>query len=162
MPQNKIKRDAFLNGENPQPGFPGYRTRQDRSGLDPLDTNRETAFMEGTFYRKLFTLKLKTRNPIYLALMFISGIFASVFMSFALYWIITEPKYGAGNFVYYLGFIILCLLWGFFLSVGLALLANFVVNLRIILGFRKSPPVKAQKDRERPRRKLPKRRKDFR
>ena len=57
MPQNKNRRrDLF----HTYIGFPGYRTRPDRSGLDPVDTYREEAFMEGMFLKRLFTLKLRT------------------------------------------------------------------------------------------------------
>jgi hypothetical protein len=66
MPQNKQKRDAKLGGETQLQGWPGYRTRDNRSGLDPLDTQPEAAHMEGTFFHNLFTLRLRTRNPFYL------------------------------------------------------------------------------------------------
>lgn len=55
------------------PGRPGYRTRSGSSGLDPIESNLEMAFMEGTFYRRLFTGKLRTRKPVYLALMVVAG-----------------------------------------------------------------------------------------
>lgn len=50
-------------------GWPGHRTRQGRSGYDPLDTDFENAHMEGVMLRMLFTLKFRTRNPIYLFFM---------------------------------------------------------------------------------------------
>jgi hypothetical protein len=55
-------------------GWPGHRTRYDRIGLDPLDSYAEEAHMEGVFYRNLFTLKLRIRNPFYLVLMFLLGV----------------------------------------------------------------------------------------
>jgi len=73
MPQNKNKRG---NGDMTPilPGMPGFRNRPKRSGLDPVDTYREEAFMEGVFYRRLFTLQVRTRNRFYLALMTIGGV----------------------------------------------------------------------------------------
>jgi hypothetical protein len=68
MPQNKLKRQNNFADEGRFPGVPGYRTREGRSGLDPIETNLEGAYMEGTFYRKLFTLKVRTRNIFYLIL----------------------------------------------------------------------------------------------
>jgi len=70
MPQNKQKRDERLGGEGTIRGLPGYRTRDDRSGLDPVDTPAEAAHMEGVFYRNILYLRLRTRNKFYLALMF--------------------------------------------------------------------------------------------
>jgi hypothetical protein len=74
MTQNKLKRDAHLDNEDQLPGDPGFRTRRGRSGYDPLDSNREAAFMEGTFFRRLFTFRLRTRNVFHLILMFIFGV----------------------------------------------------------------------------------------
>jgi len=74
MPQNKQRQNDYLDGGVQIRGFPGYRTRENRSGLDPLDTRAEAAFMEGTFYRNLYTLRLRTRNSFYLVLMFVFGV----------------------------------------------------------------------------------------
>jgi len=68
------KNVPFQPGLDPLPGFPGYRMRDNRSGLDPIDTRTESAHMGGTFLRGIFTLKAKTRNPFYLVLMFIFGV----------------------------------------------------------------------------------------
>jgi hypothetical protein len=73
MPQNKVKRER--QGPINLPGFPGYRTRNNRLGLDPLDTAAEQGHMEGLFWRNLFTLRLRTKNPIYLMLMLIGSLF---------------------------------------------------------------------------------------
>jgi hypothetical protein len=54
-------------------GFPGYRIRPNRCGLDPMDTYAEQYFMLGIFLRNLFTLKLRTKNPFYLVLMLLFG-----------------------------------------------------------------------------------------
>ena len=55
------------------PGWPGYRTRPGRSGLDYLDSEFELAHMEGLLLRRLFTGKLRTTNPLYLAGMGVLG-----------------------------------------------------------------------------------------
>jgi hypothetical protein len=56
------------------PGQPGYRTRDGRSGYDPIDSRTEAAYMSGTFIKKLFTGQLRTRNPIILSLLGILGL----------------------------------------------------------------------------------------
>jgi hypothetical protein len=57
------------------PGWPAFRNRWGRSGLDPLDTYKEWGYLQGLFIRKLFTGRLRTRNPIWLGAMIVSGIF---------------------------------------------------------------------------------------
>lgn len=57
------------------PGWPGYRFRPGRCGLDPLDRNCEGAHLEGLFIRYLFTLKLRTGNPVYIRLMTFLALF---------------------------------------------------------------------------------------
>jgi hypothetical protein len=161
MPQNKMKRNAYLDGESQLPGLPGYRTRQGRSGYDPLDTNREAAFMEGTFYRNLFTLRLRTRNAFYLVLMFIFGTVISVFSSAVLYGFIIMPTYGEKDVSYYLVFTILYTMLGFILSVGLALLVNFSINMGNILGIGTKNAV-SKNNKKGSRNKLSKYPKDFR
>jgi hypothetical protein len=44
-------------------GYPGYRTRDGRSGLDPIDNDAEGGHMAGVFLRHLLTGRLHTRNP---------------------------------------------------------------------------------------------------
>jgi len=56
------------------PGWPGYRTRPGRSGLDYLDSEFELAHMQGLFLRRLFTGKLRTTKPVYLAAMAALGL----------------------------------------------------------------------------------------
>jgi hypothetical protein len=70
-PINSEKRTTNSGGLQ---GFPGYRNRDNRSGLDPIDNETELAHMEGSFARRLFTLQLRTRNPLYLVLMFLLGV----------------------------------------------------------------------------------------
>ena len=58
--------------DNPSslPGWPGYRTRNGRSGYDPIDMRTEAAHTASTFVRDLFTGQLRIRNSI---LLFLSG-----------------------------------------------------------------------------------------
>lgn len=71
------------------PGWPGYRTRQGRSGYDPLTYEFELAHMQGTIIRALWVGKFRTRNPFYLVLMiyvgsqyFLAGILPFLFGNF--------------------------------------------------------------------------------
>jgi hypothetical protein len=60
----------FLTEETADlPGWPGYRTRPGRAGLDYLDSEYEWAHMQGVLYRKFFTGKFRTRDPLHLLLM---------------------------------------------------------------------------------------------
>lgn len=65
-------------------GWPGNRTRPGRSGYDPLDTEFEMAHMGGVILRLLFTSRFRTRNPIYLFLMFFSGCIGCLSLLFTL------------------------------------------------------------------------------
>jgi hypothetical protein len=55
-------------------GFPGYRTRPGRSGLDPVDNDAESGHMAGILLRRLLTGKLRTRNPLTLLLLAVLGL----------------------------------------------------------------------------------------
>ena len=104
------------------PGWPGYRTRDGRSGYDPIDTRTEAAHTLGTFIQSLFTGQLRTRNPIFL---FLSGALGLVLTTPLLLAILelfngTLSSWGA---------------WITFLiagGIGLAVLINFIRNL---IGF---------------------------
>jgi hypothetical protein len=48
----------------PLPGWPGYRTRGGRSGLDPIDNNTEAGHTVGTFLQGLISGQLIIRNPL--------------------------------------------------------------------------------------------------
>lgn len=157
MPQNKLKRGEYVDGQIELPGFPGYRTRDGRTGYDPLDTNREAAFMEGTFYRNLFTLKLRTRNPFYLVLMFLFGLVPFPFCLFATVQLILDMT-RVGDFP---GFfvVLMPLLYTAvtgFLSITLVL--SLLEMTRIIPSLKNSKPRPEKEQKKR----LPKRRKDFR
>jgi hypothetical protein len=68
------KKKLQIDASDQLPGWPGFRNRSDRSGLDPVDSYKELAFLEGIFIRKLITLQLRTRNPFYLAMMLVASI----------------------------------------------------------------------------------------
>ncbi len=55
-------------------GWAGHRTRQGRSGYDPLERNCEYAHIQGTIIRALLVGKFRTRNPLYLLFMAFVGI----------------------------------------------------------------------------------------
>ncbi len=72
MPQNKSRLPNSLNGQ-------GW------SGLDPLDASRTAATVEGVFLKRLFTLRLRTRNIFSLITMLVFGVSATGLMSIAIY-----------------------------------------------------------------------------
>ncbi len=55
-------------------GWPGYRTREGRSGLDPYDNDAEAGHMAGVFFRRLLTGRLRIRNPFSLVLSAVLGL----------------------------------------------------------------------------------------
>ena len=55
-------------------GYPGYRTRAGRSGLDPVDNDAEGAHMAGVFFQRLLTGMLHTSNPFTLFLLAVLGL----------------------------------------------------------------------------------------
>jgi hypothetical protein len=68
----KPKNTADLGNPNSSlPGWPGYRTREGRSGYDPIDTRTEAAHTAGTILQRLITGQ--TRNPLYLSLLGLLG-----------------------------------------------------------------------------------------
>ncbi|MFC1879001.1 hypothetical protein ACFLZW_03725 [Chloroflexota bacterium] len=97
-------------------GWPGYRTRPGRSGLDPLDNHFEWAHMQGVFLRRLFTGSLRTKNPIYLNLMGLIGgaIIAPIIILFFT---------NTGSAVS------LCCIMNIYVPVGAALLVNLYLNI---------------------------------
>ena len=110
-----MDKSAFL-----LPGWAGHRTRQGRSGYDPLETDFELARMEGVIIRRLITIKFRTHNPIYLLLMsFIGLVYCLPLLG------LTELF--QGNFFFFLPLIIYCPYW----VVGIALLINVLVSLQL-------------------------------
>ena len=55
-------------------GWAGHRTRQGRSGYDPLERDFEFAHILGIIIRELFDGKYRTKNPVYLFLMTCAGL----------------------------------------------------------------------------------------
>jgi hypothetical protein len=150
MPQNKHRQNELLESGGQIRGFPGYRTRDNRSGLDPLDSRAEAAFMQGTFFRNLYTFRLRTRNPFYLALMFIFGVvpfLGSIALALATFSVSATW---------------LILILPSLITIPLSI--NFVLSLLQMMGV--IPPLKSikpiQENAKRKNKKLPKRRKDFR
>ena len=121
MPQNKQKRDVQIYGD--LRGQPGYRTRPNRSGLDPVNSPAEEAFMEGTFIRNVFTLKARTHNPFYLILMFVFGVIPFPILVLA---ISNVPADEFGNIVFQVLFL---LLFGFITLLTGAITVNFLLSI---------------------------------
>ncbi len=152
MPQNKTKSGGFQN----------YLHGQGRSGLDPLDTSRTAAGIEGWFLRRLFTFTLRTRNIFSLAMMLFFGVGVTGFMGFAFYAMVTTPLVGKLNFMEYVMFTVFYSVLGLVLFIGIALLLNFSINLGIVLGFIKVRSSNQQRQiSNESKKKIPKRRKDF-
>jgi len=149
MSQNK---DARISGESQLPGQPGYRTRGDRSGLDVLDTQAEAAHMEGVFYRSLFTLKARTRNPFYLILMFIFGVIPFPFIAYLIATMKFQPIADSTSIFDF---------WPiFFLLITAGITVNFALSMLTILNV--IPTQKNTKTVVKQHiKKQPKRRKDF-
>ena len=80
--QSKAKADAEFREQYPYLtdkerfliGWPGYRTRPEKSGLAPVETQAELAHIQGLMLHWLLTGRFRTRNPIYLALMIYTGL----------------------------------------------------------------------------------------
>lgn len=109
------------NSPSELPGRPGYRTRDGRSGYDPIDSRTEAAHTAGTILQNLFTGDV--RRPFHLFLLGMLGLILLTPLVLA----ISEIWNGnvlPGN------------AWIFLLITGiagLAILINFIKNLvRII------------------------------
>jgi hypothetical protein len=114
----KSKNQDDLDSPNASlPGWPGYRTREGRSGYDPIDTRTEAAHTAGTILQRLITGQ--TRNPLYLSLLGLLG-FVLVVPLF-----LTIVELMNGNVFPWNA-------WAFALITGiagLAILINFIRNL---------------------------------
>ena len=101
--KNKPSRSSKKRGDKDQqdnpnaalPGWPGYRTREGRSGYDPIDTRTEAAHTAGTLIHKIFTGR--TRNPIYLFLLSALGLVLIIPLILVA---VIERVTGLGDFVY--------------------------------------------------------------
>ena len=105
------------DADSQMPGWPGYRTRQGRSGLDPIDTRTEAAHTAGTLFHKLFTGR--TRNPIFLFLLSGLGLVLIVPLILAISEVLN------GNLLPWNAWIFV-LITGI---AGIAILINFIRNL---------------------------------
>jgi hypothetical protein len=152
VPQNKRKKDDAVEG-NELPGWSGYRTRSNCSGLDPIDSRAEAGHIGGTLLRRLFTFQARTRNPIYILLMFIFGVMP--FLTIVVFLIGGLPGLNMDSLGPMIYLVLVILITG-------TVTINFLLNILEILGVipiqrvEKSVRLKAKR-REK---KLPKRRKD--
>jgi hypothetical protein len=99
------------------PGQPGYRTRDGRSGLDPVDMRTEAAHTAGTLLKRPFSGRI--RNPF--ALLLLAGLGLLLITPFGV--AISDLK-NAGQFSLYAWIILFTT--GL---VGMALLVNTIRNL---------------------------------
>jgi hypothetical protein len=104
-------------GSGALPGWPGYRTREGRSGYDPIDTRTEAAHTAGTIIQKLFTGQ--TRNPISL---FVLGVLGLALITPLILGILEAM---GGNQLPWNAWLFLVITG----IVGLAILINFIRNL---------------------------------
>ena len=114
------------NRENPNilPGWPGYRTRDGRSGYDPIDTRTEAAHVSGSFLQKLFAGQLRINNPIVL---YLSGVFGLALIAPLLLAIFELLGGNLSSLGGWLPFLVA----GAF---GTALLFNFIKNMLRVMG----------------------------
>ena len=149
MPQKKPKKDDPVEGSE-LPGWPGYRTRLNRSGLDPIDSRAEAGHVAGTLFRRLFTFQARTRKPTYLLLMFLFGVIP--FLTLIVLTISGLPGVNTGSLVPIVYLSLLLLILG-------AITVNFLLSILEILGV--IPSQRAIRTKvQRREKKLPKRRKD--
>jgi hypothetical protein len=100
-------------------GWPGYRTRAGRSGLDPVDNDAESGHMAGVMLRRLLAGKLRTRNPLTLLVWAVLGLGCVAPLLLA----ILEAF--RGNLLPFGAWVLITI--SFFL--GIALLVNLIKNL---------------------------------
>lgn len=110
------------NDPNALPGWPGYRTREGRSGYDPIDTRTEAAHTAGTIIQRLVSGQI--RNPISLFLLGVLGLVLISPLVLAITGIMngSQLPWSAWLFLLITG---IC---------GLAILINFIRNLLRIFG----------------------------
>lgn len=99
-------------------GWAGHRTRQGRSGYDPLERDFEYAHIQGTIIRALLVGKFRTRNPLYLVSMAFVGL---------LYFLFGALPFTFGN----LNGIIAGIIYSPYSIVGALLLASVYQSLRL-------------------------------
>jgi hypothetical protein len=101
------------------PGQPGYRTRDGRTGYDPVDTSTETGRTAGTFIQRLFTGQSRIQNPFTLFL------FAAIGLGLILPLFVAIVEMLNGNLFSWDAWIFLLITS----IVGLAVLFIFIKNL---------------------------------
>jgi hypothetical protein len=104
-------------------GWPGYRTRAGRSGLDPLDSRAEAGHTAGVIIHRLLTGNLHTRNPVSLFLLAIGGLLLTLPFFLAIWGALRGDFFPLSA---WLVLTIVCLL-------GTALLVNLIRNLFYIM-----------------------------
>jgi aminoglycoside 6'-N-acetyltransferase I len=83
---------TFPQDERSQlPGWPGYRTRPGRSGLDWIDTQIEAAHVQGVLLRQFLTFKFQSRNPVVLIILAFYGLNFLAELSFVVRQAIATP-----------------------------------------------------------------------
>ena len=107
-------------------GWPGYRTRPNRSGLDPLDSDNEAGHMGGIFLREVLSLRLRTRNPLALLMLLLLGVIPFLFLAALLISTLIAPQNGLRWTELIVPFL--------FLLVTGCLSINFVLSIIRILG----------------------------
>jgi hypothetical protein len=80
----KSNREGEKENPNNIPGLPGYRTRDGRSGYDPVDSGTEGGHVLGVFLQRFFTGQLKTKKPIHRFLLAIFGLLLVLPFAFAI------------------------------------------------------------------------------
>src|SRR5687768_13807589 len=115
--QKTKKREDQISSSDQLPGWPGYRTREGRSGYDPIDTRTEAAHTAGTIIRTLFTGNIQ--NFLHLLLL---GVLGLVLISPL---ILAISEFVNGNTLPWNGWILVLAAGG----AGLGILINFVRNL---------------------------------
>ncbi len=118
------RKEEKTRPEEMLPGWPGYRTRPGRSGLDPLDTRAEAGHMAGVFLRPLLTGTLRTKNPFLLTFLVIFGLGCFIPLIFAV----------IGTFQGYPLTTTGWILMGLLALAGLVLLTNLIRNLLRLLA----------------------------
>ncbi|MGD8402055.1 MAG: hypothetical protein PVJ21_00225 [Anaerolineales bacterium] len=118
LPETPTEKD---NRENPSalPGWPGYRTRDGRSGYDPIDTRTEAAHVSGSFLQNLFAGQLRINNPIVLIFSGVLGLVLVVPLILAIFEVLNGNLSSLNGWIPFL-------IAG---AIGLALLFNFTKNL---------------------------------
>ena len=70
----KLNKEDGKDNLSHYPGWPGYRTKEGRSGYDPVDSGTEGGHVVGVYLQRFFTCRIKTKNPIHLFLLAILGL----------------------------------------------------------------------------------------